>query len=215
MPVPRRTATTSPPALRKVVSRVVMSMGPMLPWRSLMSTSLVTAVRTSPAQTVSRYSTSVPPFRMRVKPARRSGPRGAGGPAGGDDGGAEEAGGRRDVAVAAVPRHFGVEVDGVAVADGAGELAAAGAVDFVGDGLGLAADGGAHFVGDDRGLGHGRLLRRRGWKLDVGGWIGRALQRASSNLQSLDDLTLTWASGRIPQLRGGGKRRGGGGRRRG
>src|SRR5439155_25043324 len=53
-----------------------------------------------------------------------------------------------------------VEKDGVGVADGACELAAAGVVDLVGDGIGLFADDASHFV-SDKGLfllGHGRLL---------------------------------------------------------
>src|SRR3990172_5641161 len=68
------------------------------------------------------------------------------------DGGAEEAGGRDDAAVALAPGVLLVEEDGVGVADGAGELAAAEVVDLVGDGRGLAAEGGAELVGDEGSL---------------------------------------------------------------
>ena len=81
-------------------------------------------------------------------------------PAGDEHRVAEEAGRGEEAAIALGLRGGFVEEDGVGVADGAGELAAAGVVDFVGDGLRLFADGGAHLVGDDGGLllGHGRLL---------------------------------------------------------
>ena len=46
---------------------MMMSIGPSLPSRSLRSTSLLVAVSTSPAQTSSKYSMSVPPLRTRLK----------------------------------------------------------------------------------------------------------------------------------------------------